>query len=109
MIGRIESLTTAEAAKHRLARMKVIAPNCQLSPVMKKSSAAKNDPAQAKPASRSFLRDVRSATAPSTGRTNAESRVEKVMTYAGSAPGAIDRPSTETRSSTAASSAMAMR
>ena len=89
--------------------MKVSAPSCQLSPLMKKSSAAKKAPVQAKPASRSFLRSVRSATAPRSGSSTAEMSVEVVMTNAGRAPGSTWRPSTDTRSSTAASSAIAIR
>ena len=84
-------------------------PSCQLSPVTKNSSAAAAAPAQANPARRSFFREVRSATAPSSGRSTAESRVEAVIVYDGRAPGAIDSPSTWIRSSTAASLAIAIR
>ena len=106
--GRIASLKTADAAKQRLATRKDAAPSCQLSPVTKKSTAADAAPAQAKPASRSFLREVRSATAPRSGSSTAEMIVEAVMMKAGNAPGAIAMPSTEIRPSTAASSATAL-
>jgi hypothetical protein len=51
---------------------------------------------------------VRSATAPRIGSSTAERMVENVTRYDGSAPGAIDRPSTLIRSSTAARSATLM-
>jgi hypothetical protein len=108
MIGSRASLKTAEAPKHRLATRKATAPSCQLSPVTKNSSAAAADPAQAKPASRSFFRAVRSATAPRSGRSTAEMIVEAVMMNGGSDPGAIAMPSTSIRLSTAASSAISL-
>ncbi len=89
--------------------MKATTPSSQLSPVRKNSIAADAAPTQAKPASRSFLRAVRSATAPSSGSSSAESSVEAVMVNDGSAPGATERPSTSIRPSTAASSRTAIR
>jgi hypothetical protein len=102
-------LTTVEAPKSRFATRNDRAPSCQLSPATKNRSAANAAPDQAKPASRSFFRAVRSASAPTTGRTSAESSVEAVITNDGSAPGATERPSTSIRSSTAASFATSMR
>ncbi len=74
--------------------MTATAPICQLLPEQKNSSAANAAPVQAKPASRPFLFSTRSATAPSSGSSTAERIVEKVRMYDGSAPGAIDSPST---------------
>ena len=102
-------MNTAAAPRHRLATMNEATPSCQLSPVTKNSIAAAAAPTQANPASRSFFRAVRSATAPSRGRSTAESRVEAVIVYDGRAPGAMDRPSTWIRLSTAASLAIAIR
>ena len=76
---------------------------------MKNSRAAASAPAHAKPPSSCRLWEVRSATAPSSGSSTAERRVEAVIVNEGSAPGATETPSTEMRSSTAASSAIAMR
>ena len=55
------------------------APSCQLSPCMKNSSAAKNEPAQANAAMCHFLRDERSTNAPTTGSTNALAMVAKLV------------------------------
>ena len=55
------------------------APSCQFSPFMKKSSAQKNAPAQAKPAMWTFLRGDRSTMAPTTGRRNALKIVAKLV------------------------------
>ena len=101
-------MKTADAAKQRLATRNATTPSCQLSPVTKNSTAAAADPAQAKPASRSFLRAVRSATAPSRGSRTAEMMVEAVMMNGGSEPGEIEMPSTEMRLSTAAFSAISL-
>ncbi len=48
-------------------------------PLTKNSSAAKNEPAQANPASSRFFVPLRSANAPTTGRTNAEMIVVMVI------------------------------
>jgi hypothetical protein len=108
MIASSESLTTVEAAKQRLATRNAMTPSCQLSPSTKKSRDAAAAPAHAKPASRSFLRAVRSATAPSSGSRMAEMIVEAVMMNGGSDPGAIEIPSTSIRLLTAASSAISL-
>ena len=55
------------------------APSCQFSPFMKNSRPAKNAPAQANPAMWSFLRDDRSAIAPTIGRRNALAIVAKLV------------------------------
>ena len=86
------------------------APSCQFVPVTKNSSEAAAAPVHANAPSSRFLWRVRSAIAPMGGRTIAESTVEKVMMYDGSAPGATGMsPSTWTRPSTAASFAIAIR
>ena len=101
-------MTTIDAPRQRLAPITAIAPICQFSPCTKNSSEANAAPAHAKPASRPFLSAVRSATAPSSGSSTAESRVEKVTRYDGSEPGATGSPSTLIRLSTAAFSAILM-
>ncbi len=55
------------------------APSCQSSPCMKKSSAAKNEPAQAKPAMCLFLCLDRSTKAPTTGSRKALTMVAKLV------------------------------
>ena len=52
------------------------APSCQLSPCTKNSRAAKNAPAQAKPAMFHFLRADRSTIAPTIGSTKRRHRGE---------------------------------
>src|SRR5688572_10761081 len=108
MSGRIESLKTIEAPRHRLAPITATAPISQLSPLQKNSSDAKAAPTQANPASRPFLLAVRSATAPRIGSSIAERIVENVTRYDGRDPGATDSPSTLIRSSTAAFLATSM-
>ena len=56
------------------------APSCQSEPVTKNISAAAALPAQAKPAISVRLRDERSAAAPTTGSTSAETIVAIVTT-----------------------------
>ena len=55
------------------------APSCQLSPCMKKSRAAKKEPAKAKAAMCHFLRLERSTKAPTIGRMNALAMVAKLI------------------------------
>ena len=55
------------------------APSCQLSSLMKNSSAPKNEPAHAKPAMCTFLRGERSTMAPTIGSRNALKIVAKLV------------------------------
>ena len=55
------------------------AASCHWSPCMRNSRAAKNEPAQAKPAMCHFLWPARSTIAPTTGSTNALAMVAKLV------------------------------
>ncbi len=63
-------------------------------PVTSAIAQAATEPAQANRASRVRLRPDRSATAPTTGSTSAESSVVTVIAYSASDPGATGTPST---------------
>ncbi len=56
------------------------APSSQFAPVTRNIEAAKALPSQAKPAITCFLRGDRSAAAPTTGSTRAETMVARVTT-----------------------------
>src|SRR5688572_16268752 len=91
MSGRIESLMTPAAPKHRLPITIPTAASTQLSPVAKKIRAAKNAPVQAKNASMPFLFAVRSAKAPSGGSSSADRIVEAVISQKNREPGGMEK------------------
>ena len=62
-----------------LLRTTATAASCQLSPLMKNSSAQKNEPAHAKAAMCDFLRSERSTIAPTSGRISALRMVAKLV------------------------------
>ena len=77
-----------EQPARMLASTMQTAPSCQFSPLTKKSSAQKNEPAHAKAAMCTFLRGERSTMAPTTGSRNALKIVAKLTRKNGSAPAA---------------------
>ena len=80
-------MITPAAPKHTFPTTMPTAASCQLSPVAKKISDAKNAPVHANAASIPFLFSVRSANAPSGGRISAERIVETVISQKNRAPG----------------------